>query len=171
MICLSFVFGSESEHPGRKEVQGHKDGGAGIVELCLEFPVGIHGIVRNRNGPHPPDAVVCDDDIRDVGQEQGHLVRRLHPQGKEGVGKAADGSLQFRVGHLLPHEEKCRPLRELRGRSGEDLRWGDVLEVDRPRDPGCVRPVPYAIIRFSGVVLRRPWLHPFFLSYGIRKLL
>ncbi len=107
-----------------------------------ELFLGLKRVVHHRHGADPQDRVIGDDELGHVGQEQTHLVARLHPDRRQGFGETVHQRLQLPVCDLLPHEDERRNIREPLGGPRQDLGHRDLLKIRFPRYAGSVTPVP-----------------------------
>ena len=128
--------------PGQQEIQTDQPAGIGIVELVGQLAFLVEGIVHHRDGAQMVGGKVGDDELREVGQQHGHLVPGTDPQLLQRAGEAVDQFFQLPIGDPPAHEIKGRPVGVALGAPVEDLRHGDLFRDDFRGNPGGVRPVP-----------------------------
>ncbi len=97
-----------------------------------ELFLGLKRVVHHRHGADPQDRIIGDDELGHVGQEQTHLVARLHPDRRQGFGETVHQRLQLPVCDLLPHEDERRNIRKPLGGPRQDLGHRDLLKIRFP---------------------------------------
>ena len=100
---------------GEKAIEDDGHGGAAVLELVLGFAGRVERVEGDDDGPGADGRQVGDDELRAVGQVEGHPVARLHAEPLQRGGEAVDVPLQAAVGNGVGEEPAG-------GGQGEDQR-------------------------------------------------
>ncbi len=120
-------LGTEGNHPGRQYIQGDQDLGTGIVELMVEFRIGIEGVVHDGDGADLQDGEVGRHAGNDVGQQQGDGVPLLDPESCQTGGEPIHHILQPPETDRRSLKNQGRPIRKLFGRTIKNFRHTEIF--------------------------------------------
>ena len=153
--------GPQIDHPVGQGVQADQDLCPGIVELVLQFDIGIEGVVHHGDAPDPKDGVIGRHAGNAVGQQERDGVPLLDAEIGQAGGEAVHHVLQGAEGDGRPLEDQGRVVRKLLRRPVQDRGQADVLILNELRHPFLVRLQP----RFVQInaLSRHCFQAPFFL--------
>ena len=122
----------------KKEPESTEQAGREITEASPD--------ADDPDGADPEDGHGGDDDLGDVGEDEGHLVPLADPELDEGPGEAVDHAVELPVGDPPAHVVEGRVIGEPLGRPGQGLGDGELLVVDGPLHARGVGLVPELLL-------------------------
>ncbi|OPY93201.1 MAG: hypothetical protein A4E73_00360 [Syntrophaceae bacterium PtaU1.Bin231] len=145
---LDLGLGPEVDHPVAEQIERDEHLGAGIVELVLEFGIGIQGVVHHGDGAELEDGEVGGDAGDQVRQQDGDGVALPDAEPAEAGGKAVHHVLELGVIDLKSLEDEGGPVCMRLGRPFQDVGQADLLVLNGFGDPFFIRLQPrFVLIR------------------------
>jgi len=147
--CLHGCLFFQLEDPRDKEIQRNGHLGVRVVELVSQFSLCVKRVVHDYYAPKLEDRLDSDKPLRDVGEQNGHLVSLLNAQVGQGSSKPIDQVVQLPVTDLLSHHDQGGIVREVSCCPLQGLRHGDLFIIDAGGNPRGISLVPEPLFHTS----------------------
>jgi len=143
------------DHTVPEEIEGDEDLRARVVELVLQLPVGVQGVVHDGDGPDAEHGKIGRHAGDEVGKKDRHGVPLLHPEIGKARGEAVHRVLQLPVGHGVALEDQGGSVRELLRRPVQDVGHRDLFVFDALGDACLIAFQPRLLVIYGVFVGHR----------------
>jgi len=143
-------------HGGEQLVKRDDDAHPGIPQLVLQLVRCVERIGWHDHCTGPQSAIEGDQELRHVGQHDGHAFTGLDAECSQARGEGVDLSLHVAIAQFLSAEDGNHAIRIPRRGVLEELRERDVRVVNRPWNLEIVMGIPgpvHAILSSQATLL------------------